>query len=546
MSKKSLPSGRLQASASEGWGKILKGLVLLGILLAAGAGAYQFGLASQDERTTAEIEHPDLSALAEKDREAIESQKRRLEQASPEAPSLLAQESGALGKYYLAFDFRGAAETAFSNAAGLDPEEWQWSYLLGVTLAGSGDTEAALAQFSKVREENPDNIPNITRICESLHVLERDDEAATCAQSLLQADESNVMAHYILGLQASEAGDHESVIEHLTQVSQIQPQASSIFTPLSLAYEALGEELKAKQARVRRGSGRILVADPLVSEVMALRTTATSLLSQGSQFAEQGRMEEAEQSFRRAVELEPDNSIALYSLGAALADLSQFEEAEETLKKSLSLGDADQRVKLALALVLGQQLKDEEARQYLEEVLEVDPGNLVAGQWMGLILRRGGDCEAALPYLAEVLETESVDTNARLNQMYCFASAQQFAEAKEAGLAHLELDAGDRAVAAALVRIVAASPDPEVRDATLAEDTARALLDDREDADANEVLAMALAEQGRFDEAVLYQSQALELASNRDEGTLMWMRSLLDAYEAGTPNREPWPGIGGE
>jgi hypothetical protein len=89
-------------------------------------------------------------------------------------------------------------------------------------------------------------------------------------------------------------------------------------------------------------------------------------------------------------------------------------------------------------------------------------------------------------------------------------------------------------MANAPARLLATAPPSGVRDAALALDLARRVHQVRADASSAETLAAALAESGRFPEAVALQRPVADAAAGAPQGELA--RSRLEAYE----RAEPW------
>ena len=92
-----------------------------------------------------------------------------------------------------------------------------------------------------------------------------------------------------------------------------------------------------------------------------------------------------------------------------------------------------------------------------------------------------------------------------------------------------------------LARLLAASPDPSVRDGTEALAIAERLLADRPSLEHAETVAMALAETGDFDGAAAMQ----QTGAGRGQGGAAARRprasrERLAAYRNGEPAREPW------
>jgi hypothetical protein len=91
-----------------------------------------------------------------------------------------------------------------------------------------------------------------------------------------------------------------------------------------------------------------------------------------------------------------------------------------------------------------------------------------------------------------------------------------------------------------LARILATSEEDEVRDGARALQLAQQALMRRQSADIAETVAMALAELGRFGEAVLLQQRVREEAARRGDADLDHIVARLAQYELGEPARAPW------
>jgi hypothetical protein len=87
--------------------------------------------------------------------------------------------------------------------------------------------------------------------------------------------------------------------------------------------------------------------------------------------------------------------------------------------------------------------------------------------------------------------------------------------------------------------VLAAAPDASVRDGARALDLARSLVERETTIDHVETLAMALAELGRFDDAIHWQERAIERETATGEDSTA-SRRRLELYHAHHAVREPW------
>ena len=103
---------------------------------------------------------------------------------------------------------------------------------------------------------------------------------------------------------------------------------------------------------------------------------------------------------------------------------------------------------------------------------------------------------------------------------------------------------GDADLAYALARILAAAPDPAVRDGRLALQMVQKLFPPGSSPDVEYVqtLAMALAENGRYAEALRIQEKLIEQVHKAGRSDLLpALEANRKRYQSGEPCRIPWP-----
>jgi hypothetical protein len=95
-----------------------------------------------------------------------------------------------------------------------------------------------------------------------------------------------------------------------------------------------------------------------------------------------------------------------------------------------------------------------------------------------------------------------------------------------------------------LSRVLATSADAGVRDGERSLRMAEQVLMQQRTLSNAETVAMALAEVGRFEDAVRLQSRILQEATQRGSPELAQIESRLRRYERADPVRSPWLGEG--
>ena len=117
----------------------------------------------------------------------------------------------------------------------------------------------------------------------------------------------------------------------------------------------------------------------------------------------------------------------------------------------------------------------------------------------------------------------------------------RYREARQALGAAIERYPAEPSFRHALARLLAAAPDAGVRDGPQALDLVQALAEEYRTAGVAETMAMAMAELGRFGEAVEWQRLAMGVAADAAQSAVVrGMAANLASYQRNEPCRTPW------
>ena len=312
-------------------------------------------------------------------------------------------------------------------------------------------------------------------------------DAESAYRQAVAADATNVRAHESLATLLLRRGDPEGAIEHFGVAVRLAPENAQAHSDLGVLLAELG-----RNDRALEHLGRAVELEPgLVQALLTLGNVRTRL----------GRLDEAEATYRRVLESEPGNGEARLGLGAVLAQTGNFEQAVMELREALRLAPEAEhapRVHFGLAEALV----------------------------------RTGRLEEALPHYTRVREIDPAQSLAWLREATVLMGLGRFADARAVLEARLRVDATDGRAAHSLARLLAAAPDPSLRDGPRALSIAGALLQVANSAPNAETAAMGLAEVGRFDEAISIQRTLVEEARRqRRTGDERRLRRNLERYE---------------
>jgi Flp pilus assembly protein TadD len=100
---------------------------------------------------------------------------------------------------------------------------------------------------------------------------------------------------------------------------------------------------------------------------------AEILNQEGATAFEREQYADAEQLFRRAAELDPEEPLYLTNLAAVLGEINREDEAQQMLHRALDLDPEDPATLLAAGVFAADRDRPDEAAQYWKQLLKVAP-----------------------------------------------------------------------------------------------------------------------------------------------------------------------------
>ena len=293
------------------------------------------------------------------------------------------------------------------------------------------------------------------------------------------------------------------------------------------------------------------VWDPVIARLQVAHATAPhygrprvqlaeALTGRGRAEREAGDLAAAERSFRAALEVVPTDAHARFQLAAVLTEQGRPAEALPEARRTLALRSGYPRGLQLLGSTLLALGRPEEAVAALHEATLQEPENARAHFDLAVALTRTGKLERAAQEYEAALHFDRRLSAAYYNLAVVLEAQKRDADAVRVLRHGLRAVPDDEMVGQRLAWILATSSDAGLRDGDEAVDIAAHLV-----ARARERLpealvtqAAALAEAGRFDEAITAARRAAELAGERqDAGLVAQIRDHLRLYEARSPLR---------
>ena len=317
------------------------------------------------------------------------------------------------------------------------------------------------------------------------------------------------------------------------------------------AGDAVGANVQ--RGRLRFALGGLLLRQGRDEEALGELETAATLaptltdarLQLADLHARRGRFAEAIERYDALLAIDPQDAAVLthraaarvnLAAGRAAGDPAAIASARADLERALVVTDDAETQAAAHDLLARLDLGDgrtRSAEEHYRRALDADPGHRTALAGLGNLLgRRGSYAEAAGLY-RRLVAAEPGDATARMGEAVSLLLAGDYVKARERLEIHVAELPKDAALKARLARLLAACPDPVVRDGGRAVDLAQQAFAADPSAEAVETLAMAFAEAGDFEQARLWQRRLLSAGAAADSAARERWQQNLGRYESG-------------
>ena len=198
------------------------------------------------------------------------------------------------------------------------------------------------------------------------------------------------------------AGDYHAGVPLLQSLNEADPSNEIVLFNLGMAESDLGR-LNEARAHLEKA----VSTDPQY----AAAWVALGVSQQRSRMTD-----EALASFRAALEVEPDNAYAERNLGAALASAGNTEDAERHFRRATLLAPSDQAALLGLAQAVESLGRFDEANEIYSSLIRLDPDSPVA--------RVAKDARGAIA--SRGFRIESIGQLRPDATMFCLAALEEF------------------------------------------------------------------------------------------------------------------------
>ena len=362
---------------------------------------------------------------------AIRAQVEQAEQKARENPRDAAT-VGALAMTLHAYQQYDGAAPAYSRAHALEPQNFDWLYLLGAVQMAQGAFDAAAKSFQSAIQIRPGDLAAALRLAESLSSLAEWDEATALYRRILADHPDSPQAWYGLGRAQVAKGDHAGAEQSYAKACALSPAYGVAHFALAGELRRLGKKQEAGEhlaAYTKNVTAEPPLDDPLFRRIHELNHSSQAHLERGAELEKSGRIDEAIREHEAALATDPDNvqvHVNLISLYGRAGDAGKAKQHFEAATR-LNPGRSDAWYDYGVLLYTEQ--KYAEAEQAYRRALEINPDYAEAHNNLGAIYEQQGRLEDAAREFQEAIRDHPDYPLARFHFGRILVNQQRYQEA---------------------------------------------------------------------------------------------------------------------
>ena len=302
--------------------------------------------------------------------------------------------------------FESRAIVVYHQAAGLEPDEFNWPYFRALLQARvDTDYEGALASLDAAIAIDDAYVPAWLSRGEWLRVLGRHDEARTAYQRAadLGAGAPATVGLARLLLEDDRFDEAAALLEPLNA----QSPDPRIDAQLARAYRGLGREDDARIAAARGGTTTSAMEwlDPRLAQRAPYIAGFRNRLLHAQNLIQAGRQLDALAIAEDLVAQRPADVDAINTLVWANAALKRFDKVQSILRDAIAQHAEEPRLHQMMANAYLERGDVDNGRRHLEKIIAFAPDNARALEELGWLVARQGETEQGIALLERALES---------------------------------------------------------------------------------------------------------------------------------------------
>jgi tetratricopeptide (TPR) repeat protein len=516
---------------------------------------------------------PDLSRLPPAKAEEVRQARIEFEKVKPTlVGDALAQAHAMIGALYARSGFYDAAAVALEDAAALTPNDARWIYAQGVVARLQNQNAAALSYFEHALSLNQDYLP-IRMAVVNARIEQGDlDGARKVLSDFVAANAKEPVAYAVLGEIALRQKRYAEAIDATNRALALDPQGTKLYAQLADAYAGAGNAKAAADARAKVGEGMPALGDPIGLGLVQLTpppqaagaqtpaptapSTSSGALTpaqaaalrsltparEASFLLQTRQYDAARQKLEGALRTRSNDSELLGIYARVEAADGNLTQAKQRAMQAVNANPNDASAQFVLGIVLEMASDDRGAQSAYEKAASLDPRSPDAEFNLGNLMMRDGRYDDAAAHYRALARANPANTEAWTRLMAAQVAAGKCAAAIHEINGALAKDAHNGILMQLFVRLTSTCNASSTEEKRMALDYGGKIYAQSDAAPIGEAYALALAANGKWDDAVKTQQAAMfVLVRNGHRADVPAYRDFLQQFQAHKLPDRPWP-----
>ncbi|HET7925412.1 MAG TPA: tetratricopeptide repeat protein, partial [Rhodanobacteraceae bacterium] len=455
---------------------------------------------------------------------------------------------------------------ALEDAAALAPKDARWMYAQGIVARMQKQNAAAQQYFEKALSIDPNYLPMRMAVVNSR--LEQGDLEG--AKKLLveytAGNPKEAVSYATLGEIALKQKRYAEAVEATRKALANDPKATKLYAQLADAYTGAGNAKAAAEARAKVGDGVPALGDPIMLGLVKTQVTPAPAAPAEPQAKDSapsgvsptalrtltpareaefllatGQYDSARQKLESAMRSRPNDSELLYTYARVEAADGRLDQAKARAQAAIEANPRDPVAWVVLGRVLEMANDDRGAQQAYERSIGIDAKSDAQIALGNLQMRNARYDDAAARYRT-LTQASPGDGEAWTHLMAAEVAGGKCTAAIRELNGALAKDARNGILMQLFVRLTATCPASNAEEKRMALDYGDKLYHQSDAAPIAEAYALALAANGKWDDAVKIQQGAMfVLVRNGRKAELPAYRDFLQQFQARKLPDKPWP-----
>jgi tetratricopeptide (TPR) repeat protein len=513
---------------------------------------------------------PDLSKLPADKAKELRDARVDFEKLKPTlVGDSLSEAHALLGSIYAQSGFYAEAAVALEDAAALSPNDARWIYAQGVVARMLKQNAVAQGYFEKAFSIDQRYLPMRIAVV-NIKIEQGDlDGARKLLTDFTAANTKDAVAFAMLGDIDLRQKRYAEAIEAINRALANDPQATKLYAQLADAYTGAGNAKAAAEARAKVGDGMPGLGDPiglgLVQATVTPQPGATQPPPKDSAAAPTGvspaalrtltpareaqflletqQYDAARQKLESSMRSRPNDSELLYTYALVEAADGNSAQAKARAESAVEANPRDPTAQSVLGRVLEMANDDRGAQSAYEKAIAIDAKSDAQVALGNLLMRNGRYDDAAARYRTLTQATPG-DGEAWTRLMAAEVAGGKCTAAIRELNGALAKDPRNGVLMQLFVRLTATCPASNAEEKRMALDYGGKLYHQSDAAPIAEAYALALAANGKWDDAVKIQQGAMfVLVRNGRKPELPGYRDFLQQFQGHKLPDKPWPAM---